>query len=113
MGTERRFAWRRSALASALASMLSETTSFCGENATRGLIAMYDSTSHTVLGAQEVPFSQISSFGILECEPRDGVDYITRILEKPGPGETCSNLASFWPVSRLVTPARARNAWTG
>jgi UTP--glucose-1-phosphate uridylyltransferase len=73
-----------------------------GENATRGLVDVYERTGHPVLGGQEVPSERKSSFGILECESHDGVDYITRILEKPACGETSSNLASFGRY--LVTP---------
>ncbi len=73
-----------------------------GENATRGLVEIYERTGHPVLGGQEVPPERTSSFGILEYAHREGVDYITRILEKPSLGETSSNLASFGRY--LVTP---------
>jgi UTP--glucose-1-phosphate uridylyltransferase len=55
-----------------------------------------------VLGAQEVEPAKRSSFGILECEEDDGVLYIKRLVEKPAPGVTESNLASFGRY--LVTP---------
>lgn len=73
-----------------------------GENATRGLISVYEHTGHPVLGVQEVPAERTSSFGILECERCNGFDFVTRILEKPAPGETASTLASFGRY--LVTP---------
>jgi UTP--glucose-1-phosphate uridylyltransferase len=55
------------------------------------------------MGAQEVAPARKSSFGILECARENGVQYITRLLEKPKPEETPSNLASFGRY--LVTPS--------
>src|ERR1051326_489740 len=74
-----------------------------GENATAGLKAIYERTGYPVMGAQEVTPERKSLFGILECEKRDGVDLITRVLEKPKLHETPSNLASFGRY--VVTPA--------
>jgi UTP--glucose-1-phosphate uridylyltransferase len=73
-----------------------------GENASRGLIQLHEQTGHPVMGAQEVDRSRRMQFGILESERRGGVDYITRIVEKPKPEETTSNLASFGRY--LITP---------
>ncbi|HTS09903.1 MAG TPA: sugar phosphate nucleotidyltransferase [Candidatus Eisenbacteria bacterium] len=73
-----------------------------GENATSGLIQTFERTGHPVLAAQEVPTSRKSAFGILECTRTNGIQYISRILEKPLPDETSSNLASFGRY--LVTP---------
>jgi UTP--glucose-1-phosphate uridylyltransferase len=66
-----------------------------GENATRSLLAIYECTGCPVMGAQEVAPARKSSFGILECKPENGIPYITRLLEKPRPEETPSNLATF------------------
>ncbi len=73
-----------------------------GENATQGLLRIYGRTSHPVMGAQGVAPQRTSSFGILECEREGGFDYVQRILEKPKPGQTESNLASFGRY--VVTP---------
>jgi len=73
------------------------------ESATRGLIDIHERTGMPVLGAQEVAPERKMLFGILECEERDGEQFITRVLEKPNYGETKSNLASFGRY--LVTPA--------
>jgi UTP--glucose-1-phosphate uridylyltransferase len=74
-----------------------------GENATRTLIAAYERSELTVLGAQAVPADRVSSFGILECERRGAIDYVKKIIEKPRPGQTSSNLAAFGRY--VVTPA--------
>jgi UTP--glucose-1-phosphate uridylyltransferase len=74
-----------------------------GENATQGLMRIYERTGNPVMGAQEVAEKRKSSFGILECERDGDVDYVKRILEKPKPGDTPSNLASFGRY--VVTPA--------
>jgi UTP--glucose-1-phosphate uridylyltransferase len=73
-----------------------------GENATQGLIRIFEQTGHPVMAAQDVETRRKSSFGILECERIEGVEYVTRILEKPAAGATPSNLASFGRY--LVTP---------
>src|SRR6266496_58885 len=59
-----------------------------GENATGGLIEVYERTGQPVLGAQEVAPHRKSSFGILECELRDGENHVTRVLEKPALADT-------------------------
>jgi UTP--glucose-1-phosphate uridylyltransferase len=73
-----------------------------GENATRGLLGIYEKTGAPVMAAQEVTPERKSLFGILECENRGGVDAITRVLEKPKLHETPSSLAAFGRY--LVTP---------
>ncbi len=67
-----------------------------GENATASLIETYERTGNPVMAAQEVDEDRKQSFGILECEKRDDqIEYVRRIIEKPKPQETDSNLASF------------------
>jgi UTP--glucose-1-phosphate uridylyltransferase len=73
-----------------------------GENATEALLSVYERTGRPVLGAQEIDPAKRSSFGILECFDEEGILYIRRLVEKPGPGVTESNLASFGRY--LVTP---------
>jgi UTP--glucose-1-phosphate uridylyltransferase len=73
-----------------------------GENATQGLIRCYASTGRPVLGAQEVEPAKKSSFGIVEASREDGIYFIDRLIEKPRPDETPSNLAAFGRY--LVTP---------
>lgn len=73
-----------------------------GENATKGLIDVYGRTGCPVLAAQEVEPSKKSAFGIIETHCENGIHDITRLVEKPSPGETVSNLASFGRY--LVTP---------
>ncbi len=77
-----------------------------GENASLGLIDVYGKTGHSVLCAQEVSSTKKSSFGILECEERNGVQFVNRLIEKPKEGETASSLASFGRY--LVTPPLLR-----
>ena len=52
-----------------------------GENATRGLIGVYERTGNPIMGVQEVSPARKSSFGILESERRDGVEYVQRLFE--------------------------------
>jgi UTP--glucose-1-phosphate uridylyltransferase len=73
-----------------------------GENATEGLLEIYRATRRPVLAAQEVEESKKRQFGILEGAREDGIFYVSRLVEKPGPGETKSNLASFGRY--VVTP---------
>lgn len=73
-----------------------------GENVTKGLIATFDRTGCPVLATQEVDLSRKSLFGIAECRSENGIQYISRLVEKPSPSETNSDLASFGRY--LVTP---------
>jgi UTP--glucose-1-phosphate uridylyltransferase len=73
-----------------------------GENISRALIDMFHRTGSPVLAAQPVEPSRKSSFGILECHEQDGIQYVSRMIEKPAPDETPSNLAAFGRY--LVTP---------
>jgi UTP--glucose-1-phosphate uridylyltransferase len=66
-----------------------------GENATAHVADVYRSTASPVLGVQEVGRERISSFGIVECATDGDNEYITRLLEKPSPEQTQSNLASY------------------
>ena len=73
-----------------------------GENISRVLIDTFHRTGAPALAAQPVEPSRKSSFGVLECREQDGIQYVSRLIEKPAPGETPSNLASFGRY--LVTP---------
>jgi UTP--glucose-1-phosphate uridylyltransferase len=73
-----------------------------GENISRALVDMFHRTGSPVLAAQPVEPSRKSSFGILECREQDGIQYVSRLIEKPAPDETPSNLAAFGRY--LVTP---------
>lgn len=73
-----------------------------GENASQGLIDVFARTGCPVLAAQEVDSSRRSQFGILETHEQGGLRYVSRLLEKPMPSETASNLAAFGRY--LVTP---------
>lgn len=73
-----------------------------GENVTTGLLDVYRKTGRPVLAAQEVAPAKKSSFGIVETRLEKGTHSVTRLVEKPSPNETASNLASFGRY--LVTP---------
>lgn len=73
-----------------------------GENAVAGMVTLFERTGNPVLAVQEVPQDEVKKFGILDTSAREGVDYINRFVEKPGPGETASRLASLGRY--LVTP---------
>ena len=55
------------------------------------LIDLYQRTGAATLCVRPVPMETTSRFGIVEC---DG-DQAVRVIEKPGPGATSSNLAIF------------------
>ncbi|PWU12645.1 MAG: hypothetical protein C5B51_00255 [Terriglobia bacterium] len=78
-----------------------------GENATAGLTAAFSRTGCPVLAVQPVPMSKQGQFGIVECRTEDGIQYVTRLLEKPRPQETISNLAAYGRY--LVTPELMEN----
>ena len=73
-----------------------------GENATQGLIDIFVRTGCPVLGVQQVPLAKQSQFGIVECRSENGIQYVSRMLEKPRPHETTSLLAAYGRY--LVTP---------
>jgi UTP--glucose-1-phosphate uridylyltransferase len=77
-----------------------------GENASAALISVYEKTGYPVLCCQAVPEEKKSKFGIVECFERNGLQYVNRIVEKPRPGATTSNLAAFGRY--LVTPELLR-----
>jgi UTP--glucose-1-phosphate uridylyltransferase len=66
-----------------------------GENITSELIKIYAQTGTPVMAAQEIEPARTCLFGILECSAEDGLQKITRVVEKPPLGTTQSNLASF------------------
>ena len=85
-----------------------------GENVSQGLVRIFEQTQCPVLAAQPVEPSRKSQFGIIECGERDGIQYVTRLIEKPTQHETDSNLAAFGRY--LVTPdliANLRESRTG
>ena len=73
-----------------------------GENAVAGMVALFERTGNPVLAVQEVAAEEVRKFGILDTAQERGVDVIRRFVEKPGPGETTSRLASLGRY--LVTP---------
>jgi len=91
-----------------------------GENASQGLIDVFERTGCPVLAAQEVESSRRSQFGILETCEQGGLRYVSRLLEKPMPSETTSNLAAFgrylvtpelMETLRAITPGRDNEVW--
>jgi UTP--glucose-1-phosphate uridylyltransferase len=73
-----------------------------GENAVAGMVALFERTGNPVLAVQEVAEDEVRKFGILDTTQENGIDVIRRFVEKPGPGETTSRLASLGRY--LVTP---------
>jgi UTP--glucose-1-phosphate uridylyltransferase len=91
-----------------------------GENVSRGLIRIFENTGCPVLAAQPVDASRKSLFGILECREEGGVQYVSRLVEKPSPAETTSNLASIgrylvtpdlMETLRKIPPGRDKEVW--
>jgi UTP--glucose-1-phosphate uridylyltransferase len=73
-----------------------------GENPVAGMAALFERTGNPVLAVQEVAQDEVRKFGILDTATHNGVDVVKRFVEKPGPGETTSRLASLGRY--LVTP---------
>lgn len=73
-----------------------------GENPVAGMSALFETTGNPVLAVQEVSADEVRKFGILDTISQHGVDVVQRFVEKPGPGETTSRLASLGRY--LVTP---------
>jgi UTP--glucose-1-phosphate uridylyltransferase len=73
-----------------------------GENIAAELVKIYEQTSAPAMAAQEIEHARTCLFGILECVAENGLQKITRVIEKPPLGSTQSNLASFGRY--LVTP---------
>ena len=67
------------------------------------LVKLYQKTGCTVLAAQEVPTGDISRYGVMATEMRGGVEYVTKMVEKPAPGAEPSRLVGFGRY--LYTPA--------
>lgn len=63
-------------------------------SATQELLDCYDRFGKAVVAVQEVPDSQVSSYGIVEGESIDErTTFLKRMIEKPQPTETDSRLA--------------------
>ena len=73
-----------------------------GENAVAGMVQLYERTGHPILAVQEVAPEEVRKFGILDTSTRNGIDIVSRFVEKPAPGETSSRLASLGRY--LITP---------
>jgi UTP--glucose-1-phosphate uridylyltransferase len=68
------------------------------------LAALWEATkASAVMSAREVEEQQVSRYGIIETEERDGHRYMRSLIEKPALGSTTSRLAN---ISKYVlTPA--------
>jgi len=73
-----------------------------GENAVAGMAALFERTGNPVLAVQEVAQEEVRKFGILDTMQEGDTDVVRRFVEKPGPGETTSRLASLGRY--VVTP---------
>ncbi|NIP72297.1 MAG: UTP--glucose-1-phosphate uridylyltransferase, partial [Gammaproteobacteria bacterium] len=52
----------------------------------------YTHTGCTVLAGQELADGDVSRYGVMDTEVRDGVEYVTGMVEKPPPGTEPSRL---------------------
>ena len=73
-----------------------------GENPVAGMASLFERTGNPVLAVQEVSPEEVRKFGILDTVTEQGDDVVRRFVEKPGPGETSSRLASLGRY--LITP---------
>jgi UTP--glucose-1-phosphate uridylyltransferase len=63
-----------------------------GRSLSAQMMDVHRRTGCTVLAGQEVPSGDISRFGVMAVARRDGVDYVTHMVEKPPPGQEPSRL---------------------
>ncbi len=59
------------------------------------LVELYNDTGRTVLAGQEVPTGDISRYGVMATRVKDGIEYVTRMVEKPPTGTEPSRLVAF------------------
>ncbi|HKI98299.1 MAG TPA: UTP--glucose-1-phosphate uridylyltransferase [bacterium] len=66
-----------------------------GPNLSAQLIELYERTGCTVLAGQEIPDGDISRYGVMDTDERDGVEYVKAMVEKPAPGTEPSRLVGY------------------
>jgi UTP--glucose-1-phosphate uridylyltransferase len=59
------------------------------------LMELYEESGCTVLAGQEIPTGDISRYGVMDTEVRDGTEYVRRMVEKPKPGTEPSRLVGY------------------
>ena len=59
------------------------------------LMEVYRETHCTVLAGQDVPEGDISRYGVMDTELRDGMEFVRRMVEKPKPGTEPSRLVGY------------------
>jgi UTP--glucose-1-phosphate uridylyltransferase len=59
------------------------------------LVALHERTGCTVLAGQDVPTGDISRYGVMATRMKNGVEYLTKMVEKPPPGTEPSRLVGF------------------
>ena len=67
------------------------------------LMELHARTGATVLAGQELPTGDVSRYGVMDSETRDGVEYVKAMVEKPAPGSEPSRLVAYGRY--LYTPA--------
>lgn len=91
-----------------------------GENPSQGIISIFRRTGLPVLATQQVEVDRKSLFGIVECHLQNGIEYVSRLIEKPSPIETPSCLAAFgrylvtrdlMQTVRSLSPGRDGEIW--
>lgn len=60
----------------------------------KGMLDLYEQVNTSVIAVQEVPWSEVDKYGIISpADPKDGVEYIRDLVEKPEREQAPSNLA--------------------
>lgn len=59
------------------------------------LVAEYERTGKTVLAGQELAEGDVSRFGVIDVEEREGVSWVRAMVEKPPPGTEPSRIVSY------------------
>ena len=63
------------------------------KGAIRQLIELHNQTGDNVVAVETVAQEETGSYGIVAVQPKDGLGYVSRIVEKPKPEDAPSNLA--------------------
>ena len=66
-----------------------------GRSLSAQLIELHEKTGCTVLAGQEFPTGDISRFGVMAVKQKNGVDYVTHMVEKPPKGKEPSRLVGL------------------
>lgn len=66
-----------------------------GRSLSGELMELHEKTGKTVLAGREIPAGDISRYGVMALESREGVEHVTQMVEKPPTGQEPSRMVGF------------------